>query len=86
MVSRSPQRPTADLYAATIRDSLPSLPIPLKPTDSEPIVLLQEVLTQVYERARYAHRLDYRQPLPPPKLSTEDQQWVDELLAPLRSP
>jgi Protein of unknown function (DUF4058) len=86
VVSRSPQRPTADLYAATIRDGLPSFPIPLKPTDSEPVVLFQEVFTQVYERARYAHRIDYRQPLPPPKLSVENQQWVDELLAPLRSP
>jgi Protein of unknown function (DUF4058) len=85
VVSRSQQRPTADLYAATIRDSLPSLSIPLKSTDVEPIVVLQEVFNQVYERARYAQRIDYRQPLPPPKLSVENQQWVDDLLAPLRS-
>jgi len=86
VVSRSQQRPTADLYRFTLRDSLPSFPIPLKPTDAEPIVLLQEVFNQLYERARYAQRIDYRQPLPPPKLSSENQQWLDELLQPLRSP
>ncbi|WP_082906389.1 DUF4058 family protein [Phormidesmis priestleyi] len=59
--------------------------MPLKAIDTEPIVRLQEVFNQVYDRARYAHRIDYCQPLPPPKLSPEDQQWVDDLLAPLRS-
>lgn len=85
VVSRRSQRPTADLYRCTIRERLPSFPIPLKAMDAEPIVQLQEVFNQVYDRARYTHRIDYRQPLPPPKLSPEDQQWVDDLLAPLRS-
>lgn len=61
-----------------------SFSIPLKPSDAEPIVPLQEVFTGVYDRARYAGRIDYRQPVPSPKLSPSDQQWVDQQLAVFR--
>lgn len=85
LISRSDQRPTADLYRISLQQPLPSFPIPLKLSDAEPIVPLQEVFTRVYDRARYAGRIDYRQPVPPPKLSPTDQQWVDEQLAVIRS-
>ncbi|MDX2240697.1 MAG: DUF4058 family protein [Leptolyngbyaceae cyanobacterium bins.302] len=84
LISRSPQRPTADYYGATLRQPLPSFPIPLKPEEAEPIVPMQEVFTQLFDRARYGTRIDYRQPIPPPPLTPADQQWVDELLAPFR--
>lgn len=84
LISRSQQRPKADLYGITLQQPLPSFPIPLKPDEAEPIVPLQSVFDQVYERARYDTRIDYHQPVPPPKLSDADQQWVDELLAPFR--
>lgn len=85
LVSRSQQRPAAELYGFSLKQPFPSIPIPLKPPDSEPLVSLQDVFNGVYDRARYATRIDYRQPPPPPTLSPEDQQWVDELLAPLRN-
>ncbi len=84
LISRSQQRPKADLYGITLQQALPSFPIPLKPDEAEPIVPLQAVFDQVYERARYDTRIDYHQPVPPPKLSEADQLWVDELLAPIR--
>ncbi len=84
LISRSHQRPKADLYGITLQQPLPNFPIPLKPDESEPIVLFQAVFDQVYERARYGGRIEYDQPVPPPKLSEADQQWVDELLAPIR--
>ncbi|NJL37714.1 MAG: DUF4058 family protein [Leptolyngbyaceae cyanobacterium SM1_4_3] len=84
LVSRSQQRPTADLYEITLQQPLPNFPIPLKPEDPEPIVPLQEVFQQLFERARYGSRIDYRRPLPPPNLSQADQLWIDALLAPLR--
>ncbi len=85
LISRSHQRPAADLYSVDLRQPLPNFPIPLKPGDAEPEVPLQSLVNQVYERARYATRIDYRQPLPPPALSALDQQWVADLLAPLRA-
>jgi Protein of unknown function (DUF4058) len=85
LISRSPQRPKADLYGISLQQTLPSFPIPLKPSDPEPLVELQQVFEQVYERARYGTRIDYRQPLPPPKLSDADQQWVDQRLESIQS-
>lgn len=84
LISRSQHRPKADLYGTALRQPLPSFPIPLKSADPEPIVPFQEVFNHLYERARYGTRIDYLQPIPPPKLSETDQQWMDELLAPLR--
>ena len=85
LISRSPQRLTADYYGVTLRNNLlPSFPIPLKPEDLEPIVPMQEVFTQLFDRARHGPRIDYRQPISPPTLAPADQQWVNDLLAPLR--
>jgi len=84
LISRSYQRPTADFYRIALQQSLPSFPIPLKPGDVDPIVPLQEVFNQLFERARYGTRIDYRQSVPPPAFSKADQQSVDALLAPLR--
>lgn len=84
LISRSQHRPKADLYGTTLQQPLPSFPIPLKSTDPEPIVSLQEVFNHLYERARYGNRIDYQKPLPPPKLSQSDQQWVDQVLVPFR--
>lgn len=81
LISRSQQRPTADLYKIALQQPLPSFPIPLKPEDSEPLVPLQEVFSHLYDRARYATRIDYRQPMPPPPLLEADQQWVNDLLS-----
>jgi hypothetical protein len=81
LISRSYDRPKADLYPVKLDQPLPNLPIPLKIGDPEPIVPLQLVFTQVYDRARYASRIDYTQPLPPPKLSDTEQQWVEAVLA-----
>jgi Protein of unknown function (DUF4058) len=79
LVSRSPQRPQADLYSFSIRDSLPILPVPLKETALA--IDLQAVFDGVYKRSRYQTRIDYHQPLPSPKLQVDDQIWVEQQLA-----
>jgi hypothetical protein len=85
LISRSEQRPIAALYGFRLQEAMPSFPLPLKPEDPELLVSLQEVFNGVYDRARYRTRIDYRQAPPPPALSESDQQWVEALLAPLRS-
>ncbi|RMG05691.1 MAG: DUF4058 family protein [Cyanobacteria bacterium J055] len=80
IVSRSQQRPQADLYGFSLREPIPGFPLPLKPEDEEPIVDLQAIVTGVGDRARYDDRIDYRQPVPPPQLSPSDRLWVEELL------
>ncbi|MGG6266824.1 DUF4058 family protein [Leptolyngbya sp. AN10] len=84
LISRSSERPRANLYAVMLDQALPNLPIPLKAGETEPIVELQTVFTQVYDRARYRSRIDYTQPLPPPMLSQADQHWVETILASIR--
>jgi hypothetical protein len=80
VVSSAVKRPLADLYPFGLRDSIPNFGLPLKPTDEDVVVNLQEILEGVFSRGSYPVRLDYRQPVPPPRLSPMDQQWVDALL------
>ncbi|MBD2774347.1 DUF4058 family protein [Iningainema tapete] len=84
VVSRAFSRPVADLYGFSLREAIPDFPLPLKPEDEELVVNLQDAIARVYDFGSYDVRIDYRQPVPPPALSNLNQQWVDELLAPLR--
>ena len=79
IVSRRGRRPRAKLYAWSLRDSLPPIPIPLKGNDPEVSLDLAAAFATVYDRARYDLTLDYRQPLDPP-LSDADAVWAGELI------
>jgi hypothetical protein len=85
LVSRSTPRPIADLYEFHLREPIPDFPLPLKPGEPELTVNLQAIVSGVYDRGSYHFRIDYRQPIPAPKLSEADREWVDQLLAPLQS-
>lgn len=79
VVSRGDRRPLAQLYGFSVRQAIPSFPLPLQSEDAEPLVDLQALLNGVYERARYNLAIDYRQePVPP--LKEEDVVWADTLL------
>jgi Protein of unknown function (DUF4058) len=79
LLSRSQQRPQADLYGFSIRDPLPIIPIPLP--ESELSTDLQAIFDGVYQRSRYHSRIDYQQPIPPPALQAADREWADRQLA-----
>lgn len=79
LICRGNQRPTGDLYAFNLRQSIPPIPIPLLPNEPEPILELQKLLNYVYERGRYHLAIDYTQP-PQPPLLENDQQWAKNLL------
>lgn len=79
LVSREDHRPRADLYAFNLRQPIPSFPLPLRPEDVEPVVDLQELLNEVYDRAGYDYGIDYTtEPVPP--LSEKDSVWASALL------
>ncbi|GET36561.1 DUF4058 family protein [Microseira wollei] len=80
LVCRGDRRPVADLYAFSLKQPIPSVPIPLLPGEEEPILELQKLLNYVYERGRYHLAIDYTQP-PQPPLSEENAQWAKTLLA-----
>jgi Protein of unknown function (DUF4058) len=79
LISRSPQRPAADLYALSLQMPLPTLPIPLKTNDVDIILDLQAVFDQIYTEARYGMRLNYNETVPPPALQPDDRLWLETL-------
>jgi len=84
IVSRRQRRPRAAVYAWTVRDRLPTLPVPLKAGDPDVPLDLQVAFTTVYDRARYDLSLSYDVDLQPP-LGDDDAAWVRGLL-PSRKP
>ncbi len=79
LVSRGEHRPQAELYVFNLQDSVPSFPLPLRSGDTEPLVDLQGLLNQVYDRAAYDLVINYnREPVPP--LSEVDAAWAEAVL------
>lgn len=66
LISRSDHRPSAQLYAFSVRQEVPSFPVPLKTGEEEPLLNLQGILRKVYERGRYHLAISYDQPAQPP--------------------
>jgi hypothetical protein len=79
LVSRSHERPAADLYPFSIRDRIPNFSIPLRLDELEPTLDLQILVDQVYQRGRYDLAIDYSQPTQP-RLNSEDKIWASSLL------
>ncbi len=83
LVSRSEQRPKADLYPFGLRDRIPLVPLPLQtdedPEVVEPIVDLQSLLHNVYDLNRLEMEIDYSID-PVPQLSNNNATWVNTLL------
>jgi hypothetical protein len=79
LVSASVDRPNAALYEFALADPIPSFPVPLQVNDLVPTVNLQQVLNDVYSRARFDLVIDYHQPLQP-TLSSEELTWVKGLV------
>lgn len=79
LICRGDQRPTGELYAFSLRQPIPPVPIPLMSAEAEPILDLQPSLEHVYAKGRYHLAIDYTKP-PQPLLSEEDISWVETLL------
>lgn len=79
LVSRSHQRPVADLYAFSLQEEIPLFSVPLAPNEPEPDVDLQPLFNAVYDRAGLDLVIDYAQP-PLPAFIEADAAWADALL------
>jgi hypothetical protein len=79
-VSPTWERPNARLTTFGIRQPIPAVSVPLRRTEAEASLAVGELLAQVYDRARYDLRLDYKAPPPEPALSADDAAWVEALL------
>jgi hypothetical protein len=80
LVCRRERRPRAEVYAWTLRDRLPAIPVPLSAGDPDVDLDLQQVFTTTYDRAAYEDSVDYEAELRPP-VRADDAAWFHELLA-----
>jgi hypothetical protein len=82
MVCKAGERPRCSVWPISVRQPLPTIPIPLLAPDPPVPLDLGQALRTAYERARYDLRVDYRKP-PLPPLPTAEATWMETLL---RSP
>ncbi|WP_165228224.1 DUF4058 family protein [Aquisphaera insulae] len=69
--------PQARVYGWTLRDPLPTLPIPLKAPAPDALLPLGELASLVYEDGRYDQTLRYDLPLPKGwPIPPEDREWA----------
>jgi len=78
MLSRREQREKVQLYVVTLRQRLPTIPVPLQTHGREPCIDLQAVIDRVYDAAGYHHYLYESTPEPP--LSPSDAEWAEQVL------
>jgi hypothetical protein len=75
LVSRSQQRPRAQLFVLDLPQPLPVVPVPIRPGESEPALDLTALVHDLYRRARYDLELDYSRP-PQPPLPDDLADWA----------
>lgn len=76
VVARGERRPVAQVYAWTVRDPLPVVPIPLEAPDPDVPLDLAVIVTTAYERGRYGRLIRYDRPLGLP-MAAADRDWAE---------
>ena len=74
-----------DVWAMTLRDPLPTVPVPLLGDDGPAALDIGAALADAYDAAAYDLRVDYAADPPPPPLSDADRAWIAARLADRRS-
>jgi hypothetical protein len=78
IVARGPRLPLAEVYRWTVRDPLPTLPIPLREPDQDILIDLAALVSRVYDLGRYERTLRRDVPLPEAtSLAPEDRAWIE---------
>lgn len=78
-LSRVAQRPNIGVWAIQLQDKLPTIPVPLRKPDPDAVLDLQRALETIYDLSSYDQSINYAD-APPPPLSQENEQWLDEYL------
>jgi hypothetical protein len=80
LVSQAVSFPEIGIWPISVREPLPTFPLPLLPEDGSVPLALQQCYEAALEGARYDRELDYSKP-PVPPLSEPDATWAREILA-----
>src|SRR5262249_40379790 len=73
MVSRAPERPSAEFWPVGLRDRLPVIPIPLRTGDPDAQLDLQELLDRIHDTGGYAYYIEGQ---PDPPLRPDQAAWA----------
>lgn len=76
----------SEIWPVAINEPLPVLPVPLLTPDPDVPLDMGAVLREVYENATYETRIDYQQPVPPPKLRPPMAEWIRQNLPQVGEP
>lgn len=79
LVSRAGQRPSVGVWPIGLKDSLPTVPVPLLGGDPDVPLDLQQALTSVYDLIGYDAILDYAA-APEVKLPQDAERWAEQLV------
>jgi Protein of unknown function (DUF4058) len=77
-VSRA-RRSEREVYPIPLRQRLPRIRIPLKPTDDDAVLDLQSALDEAYDKGPYSGSIDYNLD-PTPPLTPDDSEWANSIL------
>src|SRR5262249_34973003 len=78
LVSHAGRRPNCSVYAWTIQQRLPVIPISLQDPDPDLWIDLAGVFALTFQRGRYGRSIDYT-PTPALSLSQAELEWVRQL-------
>jgi hypothetical protein len=78
-LSRANRRPYTLVYALSLRNPLPRIPVPLLHPDPDVVLDLQAALDACFELVGYENLLDYRAD-PPTGHPPEDVAWISSIL------
>lgn len=76
-LSRADRRFTCDVFAWSLQDKLPTLPVPLRSPDSDVLIDLQTLFEMAYTRGRYARILP-NSGRPAAVIPEQHRAWVAE--------
>jgi hypothetical protein len=82
-VTRPQRLPQVDVYAWSVRQALPPIPIPLLPPDADVPIDLAVLVNQVYDRGRYGQLIAYDKAVPK-ALGEADRVWTEQLASSAR--
>lgn len=85
LVHRGWEADRMGIWPVSVRDPLPTIPVPLDPGVPDVPIDLKACVDRVYAAGRYAEQLDYTKP-PEPPLHEPDAAWARGLLAPQSPP
>ena len=78
LVNRADEQRISDIWPVALNAPLPIVPVPLLAPDPDMPLNVRAAIDVVYERARYARRINYRRPPPPPDLRPLMAEWFEQ--------